>query len=203
MYEEEEDIDHRVFALVSHLARALNMSVSSIKGYFERDIGQVILKGNGALRQLRQLRAIGSSATSVAIFPLDRLEYALASAKGPNKDLVKRIAALHMEETSDEVEEGLNNEDDGLEADHDEGVGLEGGDDDDDDHDHDDHGFGYDDGFGDDRGFEDEEHDGQEVDAYNLDQRVQSVLATPKILTLEEVGTTYQLHKPYKLLTKT
>ena len=101
VYEEEEDIDQRIFALVHHLARALNMSVSSIKGYFERDKGQVIIKDLPTLKQLRSLGAIGLTATSTAIFPLDRLVHSLASAKGPNKDLVKRISTLKLEANSD------------------------------------------------------------------------------------------------------
>ena len=103
MYEEgeEEDLDPRIFALVPHLSRALDMSVSSIKGYLERDNGQVIIKDLPTLKHLRGLGAIGLCATSAAIFPLDRLVHALARAKLPNKDLIKRISVLKMDAFSE------------------------------------------------------------------------------------------------------
>ena len=103
MYEEgeDEDLDPRIFALVPHLSRALGMSVSSIKGYLERDNGQVIIKDLPTLKHLRGLGAIGLCATSAAIFPLDRLVHALARAKLPNKDLIKRISVLKMDDFSE------------------------------------------------------------------------------------------------------
>lgn len=101
MYEEGEDLDPRIFALVPHLSRALDMSVSSIKGYLERDNGQVIIKDLPTLKHLRGLGAIGLCATSAAIFPLDRLVQALARARLPNKDLIKRISVLKMDDFSE------------------------------------------------------------------------------------------------------
>ena len=103
MYEEgeEEDLDPRIFALVPHLSRALDMSVSSIKGYLERDNGQVIIKDLPTLKHLRRLGAIGLCATSAAIFPLDRLVQALARARLPNKDLIKRISVMKMDAFSE------------------------------------------------------------------------------------------------------
>jgi hypothetical protein len=98
---EEEDLDPRIFALVPHLSRALDMSVSSIKGYLERDNGQVIIKDLPTLKHLRGLGAIGLCATSAAIFPLDRLVQALARARLPNKDLIKRISLLKMDALSE------------------------------------------------------------------------------------------------------
>jgi hypothetical protein len=98
---EDDDLDPRIFALVPHLSRALDMSVSSIKGYLERDNGQVIIKDLPTLKHLRGLGAIGLCATSAAIFPLDRLVQALARAKLPNKDLIKRISVMKMDAFSE------------------------------------------------------------------------------------------------------
>lgn len=142
----EEEEEPRLFALVSHLAIVLNMSVSSIKGYLERDIGQVIVKDVQTLKHLKHLGAIGLTATSAAIFPLERLMQALSLAKGPDKDLIKRIASLKVEAWTDSCdnlsheskneEEGFHEEEDNDEKeeeeedDHDE--------DEDEDHDEDD-----------------------------------------------------------------
>lgn len=78
------------------------MSISSIKGYFERDSGQVIIKDIPTLKQLRGLGAIGTTTTSASIFPLERLVSALALAKGPKKELVMKIASLRLPEKSEE-----------------------------------------------------------------------------------------------------
>ena len=167
MYEEgeEEDLDPRIFALVPHLSRALDMSVSSIKGYLERDNGQVIIKDLPTLKHLRGLGAIGLCATSAAIFPLDRLVQALARARLPNKDLIKRISVMKMDafsESSDLSLGGGFNED--VEEEHVEEE-KEG---------------------------EEEEEEEEEEDG---DADVQEVVGlithngAPKSLTLEEVGT--------------
>jgi hypothetical protein len=170
VYEKEEDIDPRVYGLVAHLSRALNMSISSIKGYLERDIGQVILKGNEALHHLRRLGAIGPSATSVAIFPLDRLVHALAGAKGPNKDLVKRIGDLHMEAISDSCDLSLGSKRE--------------------EEDYDNESYGDEDEEEEEEEEEEREREEEDVVEVNGGHMVQSVLSgpIPKTLTLEEVG---------------
>jgi hypothetical protein len=58
------------------------MSLSSLKGYLEQDIGLDIIKDIPTLKHLRQIGCIGSTATSAAIFPIERLVQALATAKG-------------------------------------------------------------------------------------------------------------------------
>jgi hypothetical protein len=54
------------------------MSISSFKGYLEQDIGLDIIRDIPTLKQLRQIGCIGSTATSAAIFPIERLVQALA-----------------------------------------------------------------------------------------------------------------------------
>jgi hypothetical protein len=153
------------------------MSVSSIKGYLERDNGQVIIKDLPTLKHLRGLGAIGLCATSAAIFPLDRLVQALARARLPNKDLIKRISVMKMDvfsESSDLSLGGGFNED--VEEEH---VGEEKEEDEEDEEDEKD----------------EEEDEEDEEDEKDGDADVQEVVGlvthngAPMSLTLEEVGT--------------